>query len=154
MQNSPYWTVSRHMSVIHLVFKVKLLHFRKKRNEEKGGRGGGRKEEEASIPVCKAAPPPTLSLPRRKGFVCAVRTLIIEFINTHRPRDPGLGAARVCPPPSPFAGCRVVRAGGRNPAHPEPQPTPAAEEEEDAALPGTRGRGADLGGTPRAPAAQ
>lgn len=64
------------MSVIHLVFKVKVLHFRKKKETKKkeAEEEEGRKKKEASIPVCKP-PPPTLSLPRRKGFVCMVRTL-------------------------------------------------------------------------------
>lgn len=113
------------MSEIQLAFKLKLLCFGEKKGERSNLRG---------------PPSPTPSLPRRrKGFVCAVRAPLIEFINTHRPGAGKAWAARLYPTPAP---------GRRQPRETEWQyqgqlgaGAPAAEEEEDAAPPGTRGRG-------------
>lgn len=67
-------------------------------------------------------------------------------------RGPGLGAHDSVPHHPPLLIAEFYEPVARTLATRSHHQHPAAEEEEDAALPGTRGRGADLGGTLRAPA--
>lgn len=109
------------------------------------------REKKESVPICEALPPPTPSLPRRrKGFVCAVRAPLIEFINTHRPGAGEAWGGRLSPPapgPAAASGDRVAvpgATGRRAPGRRRGRGCCAAEDQR--AGPGR----ADLGGTLRA----